>query len=107
MYRSSKTPGEINRDLTSAGNQKCDKDTIVFDGTDCFSETIDWLVTFKKEHRKVGKKIVEYEIQLIAHNGSAFDTYVVLFSWSNCHKNVNIVKNGRGRTSLEILKRNF
>ena len=36
---------------------------------------LDWLVTLKEELRKKNKN-VENELQLLAHGGSAFDTYV-------------------------------
>ena len=36
---------------------------------------------------------MKYESQLSAHNGNAFDTYVVLNSLSKWYRRVNIVKN--------------
>ena len=57
----------------------------MFDGTDCISKMLDWLVNFKREPRKMGNKIVEYETQLKARIESGFDTNVVLNSSSIWH----------------------
>ena len=39
---------------------------------------LDHVLSFKGEPKKVRKKIVENNLYLIAHNGSGFDSYVVL-----------------------------
>ena len=39
---------------------------------------LDRVLSFKGEPKKVKNKIVEYNLYLIAHNGSGFDSYVVL-----------------------------
>ena len=44
---------------------------------------------------KMGIEYAEDGLQLLAHNGSAFDTYVVLNSLSNWHKKVSRVKCGK------------
>ena len=92
LYRLSKIAGKYNRVITPEDYQKCKRDTVAFHGTDCLSKLIEWLVTLKGEPRKLKFKIVQYQLQLIAHNGSAFDTYVVLNGSSNWHRIVNIVK---------------
>ena len=86
-------------------HQKCEKDTFELDGVDCTSKMLEWLATSKGETRKVGNKIVEYKLQLLAHNGSAIDTYVVLNSLSNWHRLVNIVKRGKDHFSSKIFER--
>ena len=63
---------------------------------------LDWLVTLKREPRKVKIRTFEFESHSTAHNGSAFDRYVVLNSLSNWHRKVNYVKNGKGIISLKI-----
>ena len=57
---------------------------------------LEWLVTLNRGPREVKNEIVENELQLITHNGSAFDMYVVLNGLSNWHTKVMIVRNGKG-----------
>ena len=53
-----------------------------------------------KENQK--NKIVEYNLYLIAHNGSGFDSYVVLNNLPQWRSVVKLVKNGAGNISLKI-----
>ena len=62
------------------------KDTNVFDGSNCIFKLLESLVTSERETKKLGKTIVEYELQLIAHKVSAIATYVVSNSSSNWHR---------------------
>ena len=39
---------------------------------------LDHVLSFKGEPKKVKNKIFEYNLYLRAHNGSGFDSYVVL-----------------------------
>ena len=39
---------------------------------------LDHILKFKREAKKINNKIVENKLNLIAHNGSGFDSYVVL-----------------------------
>ena len=55
-----------------------------------------------KENRKKLKKIVEYNLYLIAHNGSGFDSYVVLNNLPQWRSVVKLIKNGRSFVSLKI-----
>ena len=56
----------------------------------------------KGEERKVNNKIVEYNRQLHAHDGSGFDTWIILNNLP-CDKHiVNIIKNGKGITELKV-----
>ena len=104
MYRLGKKAGKHNRDLAPEEDQKCEKDTLVLDGTDC-NKMLEWFVTLEGEHRKVKNKIVEYDLQIIAQKISAFDTYVVLNSLSNLQRSVNIVKNGKSINSVKIFNK--
>ena len=99
MYRLGKIANKYNRELTNGDYQKCKKDTIVFEGTECISKMSEWLVTPKGEPKKVEIKIVDCELQLIAENGSASVTYVVSNSSSNWDSLINILKNGKGIVS--------
>ena len=68
FYRLGKLAGRYNRDLTPDELEKCRKDTIAFDGDDCVSKALDFCLKLKGEERKVKNKIVEYNLQLHAHN---------------------------------------
>ena len=57
-----------------------------------------------KENLKVKNKIVQHNLYLIAHNGSQFDSYVVLNNFPQWRSVVKIIKNGDGIFSLKIFK---
>ena len=102
LYRLSKISRKYNRDLTNEEYQKCKNDTIVYTGTDCINQMLDYIITFKGEPKKVDNKIVEYELHMLGHNGSSFDTYIILNNLPKCRRIVNIIKNGKGIISLKI-----
>ena len=56
----------------------------------------------KAEERKDNKKFLEYNLQLHAHNGSGFDTWIVLINLSCDERIVNINKNGKSIIELKI-----
>ena len=104
FYRLSKLSGRYNRDQTSDELDKCRKDTIVFDGGDCIKNALDYLLKLKGEERKtVNNKIVEYNLQLHAHNGSGFDTWIILNNLP-CDRHIvgDIIKNGKGIIELKV-----
>ena len=47
-------------------------------------------------------KVVEYSLQLLSHNGSGFDTCIVLNNIPCDKRIVNIVKNGEGIIELNV-----
>ena len=63
----------------------------------------DHVLSFKGEPKKVKNKIVEYNLYLIAHNGSGFDIYVVLNNLPQWGSVVKLNKNGAGIVCLKIL----
>ena len=102
FYRLSKLAGRYNRDLTLDEIEKCKKDTIAFDGDNCVSKASDFCLKLKGEEHKVKNKIVEYNLQLHAHNGSGFDTWKILNNL-DCDKHiVNLIENGKSITELKI-----
>ena len=103
FYRLSKIAGRYNRDPTPEELQKSVNDTIAFSGDNCISNALDYLLKLKGEERKVNNKIVEYNLQLHAHNGSGFDTWIILNNL-RCDKHIvgNIIKNGKGIIELKI-----
>ena len=59
------------------------------------------LLTLEGVVQKFGHKIVEYQLQLHAHNGSGFDTWKNLFNLT-CERNIcNIIKSGKGIFSMK------
>ena len=113
IYKLSKISGKYHRDISEKEYQKCLNDSVVFEGTDCINESVvfegtdcinemlDHVLSFKAEPKKY--QIVEYNLYLIAHNGSGFDSYVVLNNLPQW-RTVNLIKNGAGIVSLEIFK---
>ena len=63
---------------------------------------LDHVLSFKGEAKKVKNNIVEYNLYLIAHNGSGFDSYVVLNNIPQWRSVVKLIKNGAGIVSLKI-----
>ena len=92
FYRLSRLAGRYKRDLT-----------IAFDGDSCVANALDFCLKLKSEERKDKKnKILENNLQPHAHNGSGFDTYIVLNNLP-CEKIiVNIIKNGDGVIELKL-----
>ena len=78
IYRLSKLSGRYNRDLAQYEIEKCKIDTFVIDADDCITKALDSFLEFRGEERRVKNKIVEYNLQLHAHNASGFDTWINL-----------------------------
>ena len=103
FYRLSKLAGRYNRDLTKDEMEKSKKDIIAFDGDNCVEKALDFCLKLKGEEYKDRKgKILEYNLQLHALNGSGFDTWIVLNNLPCDKRIVNIIKNGKGIIELKI-----
>ena len=105
FYRLSKLAGRYNRDLNPSELDKCRKDTIVFDGDDCIEKALDFCLKLKGEERRtsLNNKIVDYNLQLHAHNGSGFDTWIILNNLPcDRHTVGDIIKNGKGIIELKV-----
>ena len=102
IYKLSKISGKYHRDISEQEHQKCLHDCVVFKGTDCVNEILDHVLSFKGEPKKIRNEIVEYNLYLIAHNGSGFDSYVVLNNLPQRRSVVKLVKNGAGIVTLKI-----
>ena len=101
FYRLSKIAGRYQRDPTQEGLQKSLKDTLSFVGDKCVGNALDFSLKFKGEERKVKSKMFEYNLQLHAHNGSRFETWIKL-NGLDCDKHlVDTIKNGKGIVSLK------
>ena len=102
FYRLSKIAGRYGRDPTKEELQNSINDTLAFSGDDCINNALDYLLKLKGEERKVKNKIVDYNLQMHAHNGSGFDSWIILNNLP-CDKHiVVIIKNGKGIISLKI-----
>ena len=103
FYRLSKIAGRYERDPTPEELQKSINDTIAFSGDNCINNALDYLLKLKGEERKVNNKIVEYNLQLHAHNGSGFDTWIILNNL-RCDKHIvgDIIKSGKGIIELKV-----
>ena len=102
MYKLSKILGKYHRVISEKDYEKCLYDFVVFTGTDYINEMLDHVLSFKGEPKKVKNRIVEYNPYLIAHNGSGFDSYVVLINLPQWRSVVKLIKNGVGIISLKI-----
>ena len=103
FYRLSKIAGRYERDPTQEELQKSINDTIAFSGDNCINIALDYLLKLKGEERKVNNKIVEYNLQMHAHNGSSFDTWIILNNLP-CDRHIvgDIIKNGKGIIELKV-----
>ena len=97
----SKLAGKYNRDLTQE-IEKCKKDTIVFDGEQCVGTALDFVSKLKGDERKVKNRIVEYNLQINAHDGISFDSRIVLNSLPRDKRNFDTFKNGKRMVNLEV-----
>ena len=103
FYRLIKLAGRYIRDLTRDGIDKCKKDTIAFDGDNCVEKALDFCLKLKEEKYKDKKgKVLEYNLQLHAHIGSGFDTWIVLNNLSCDKRIVSILKNRKGIIELKV-----
>ena len=101
IYRLGKISGKYDRDITQRENKKCRKVCIVFNGTDSNNEMIDYVLQFKGEAKRNNSKIVKYNLYLLAHKGSGFDSYVVSNNLPHWRTVVSLNKYGSGIVSLK------
>ena len=102
FYRLSKIAGRYERDPTQEELQKSIDDTIAFAGDSCVGNALDLCLKLKGDERKVKNKIVDYNLQMHAHNGSGFDTWIVLNNLPCDKHNVDIIKKGKGIIELKV-----
>ena len=62
---------------------------------------LDYVLQYKREPKRINNTIVIYNLYLIAHKGSGFDSYVVINNLPQW-RTVRLIKNGSGIVSLEI-----
>ena len=102
FYRLGKISGRYDCHTTKKELKKSIDDTIAFAGDNCIGDALDFCLKLKGEERKVKNKTVEYNLQMHAHNGSGFDTWVILNNLP-CDKHiVDNIKNGKGIIELKV-----
>ena len=104
FYRSSKIAGRYNRDPTVIELNKSKKDTFAIVGDNSVGNALDFLLKFKGEERKNKNKVVEYNLQLHAHNGSGFNTWIILNILPCDKRIVDVIKNGKGKIELKSVQ---
>ena len=83
-------------------------DTIAFDGDNCVEKALDFCLKSKRQENKDKKgKVLEYNLQLHAHTGSGFDTWIVLNNLPCDKRIVNIIKNGKAIIELKVFNGYF
>ena len=108
FYRLSKLAGKYDRDITPNELENRSKDTIAFDGHNCVEKPLDFCLKLKGEEYKDKKdKVLQYNLNLHAHNVSGCDTWTVLNNLSCDKKIVNIIKNGKGILELKVFNGNI
>ena len=100
--RLSKISGRYGREQTREELDKFKNDTIEFDGDNCINNALDFCSKLKGDERKVKNKVVEYNLQIHAHNGSGFDTWIILNNLLPDKHIVDINKIGKGIISLKV-----
>ena len=102
FYRLSKIAGRYERDPTQEEFKKSIDDTTAFAGDNCIGNALDFCLKLKGDERKVKNKNVEHNSQMHAHNGSGFDTWIVLNNLP-CDKHiVDINKKRKGIIELKV-----
>ena len=101
IHRLSKISGKYYRDISENEYQKCLNDCIVFKGLDNINKMLDYVLQFKGEPKRINNKVVKNNLNLIAHKGSGFYSYVVLNNLPQW-RTFKLIKNGLGIVSLKI-----
>ena len=101
IYKLSKSSGKYYRDISEKGYQKCLNDCFVFKGLDNINKVLNYVLQYKGEPKRINNEIVKYNLYLIAHKGSGFDSYVVLNNLPQW-RTVSLIKNGSGIVTLKI-----
>ena len=102
FYRLGKLAGRYDRDPTKIELEKSLQDTIAFAGDKCISNALEFCLKLKGEEYKINNEIVEYNLQMHAHNGSGFDTWIVLNNLDCDKRIVNVIKNGKGIIEIKV-----
>ena len=108
FYPVSKIVSKWNRDLTQKEIDKCLNDVTIFKGEKCVSNMFDYLKLFTGEPKYVinncGKSVLSsYELKMIAHNGSGFDAWIILYNLPDWCSIASMIKTGKGIINLKIL----
>ena len=97
---------KYNKDLTEKEIDSLLNNVRIFDGEDCITKMFEKLRDLKGEPKKIeknGKKItIEYEMKMIAHNGSGFDSWIILDNLPEWCRITSMIKTGKGIINMKI-----
>ena len=102
FHRLSKIAGRYNRYPTFEKLEISKKDTIAFAGDKCTSNALAFCLKLKGEELKIRNKVVECNLQKHAHNGSGFDTWIILNNLDCDKRIVDVIKNGKAIMELKV-----
>ena len=102
FHRLSKLAGRYDCDSTKNEFEKSLQDTIAFAGDKYINNVLDYCLKLKGEEYKKDDKVVENNLQMHAHNGSGFDTWIVLNNLDCDKRIVNVTKNGKRIIELKV-----
>ena len=73
-------------------------------GDNCVSIALNFCLKLKSEEQRDEKnKVLEFNLQILALNGSGFHTWTVLNNIPCDNRIRNIVKKGKGKVELKVL----
>ena len=97
---------KYSRDLAKEEIEKSLNDVKIIEGEDCITKMFKKLQDLKGEPKKIeknGKEItVEYEMKMIAHNGSGFDNWIILDNLPEWCRITSMIKTGKGIINMNI-----
>ena len=97
-YISSKIASKYERNLTLGEYEKSRKETIVFEEY-CTTKMLDYLLKSKGQPKKVGNRVVEYEMQMHVYNGSG-ETFIIFYILTCERRIVDLIRTGKSIISF-------
>ena len=98
----SKISGRDDKEITPSQYQKCLEDCIVLKAVTWINEFLDHALGFKEEVEGLNNETIEQNFYMIDHNGSGFDTYIVLKNLPQWRRVVRMIRNGAGIIALNV-----
>ena len=94
------------RNLTIEEIEKSLNDVKIFEGEDCITKMFKKLQDLKGEPKKIEKNekeiTAEYEMKMIAHNGSGFDSWIILDNLPELCRITSMIKTAKGIINIKI-----
>ena len=102
LHKINKTSGKNYRDIAYQELEKCTIKCGVFKGTNFLNEMLENKSESKGEAIRVKDKFVIYYLNLFAHHGFGFDTYLVLTNTPQKRTVLDLIKNSAGLILLKL-----